>query len=230
MPPAPPRIEGALIANEICAPASHRHVVFPIPRLPRNTFKLDGPSGRRAPLRCPRGDSRLAPPKHHRTGWRAGPRRHRPDFWRLSVLAPPRARLGGHRRVFPQRQVPPRPARRLAGSRGTQAPHRPAPPARRQRPRRPAKRKIEKLALQWLLRRRRRRPSCRRRCRRPPPRRLAMADLASLGCRPLTLPALRQLAAAHRYRLGESRDCCHPRVHVSLPPARSAHRRGSAQA
>ena len=34
-------IEGALIADEICAPVPHRHLVLTIPRLIRNTFKFD---------------------------------------------------------------------------------------------------------------------------------------------------------------------------------------------
>jgi hypothetical protein len=34
-------IEGAFIADEICAPVPHRHLVLTIPRLIRNTFKFD---------------------------------------------------------------------------------------------------------------------------------------------------------------------------------------------
>jgi len=34
-------IEGALIADEICAPVPHRHLVLTIPRLIRNAFKFD---------------------------------------------------------------------------------------------------------------------------------------------------------------------------------------------
>ncbi|MSU49042.1 MAG: hypothetical protein EXS37_08155, partial [Opitutus sp.] len=34
-------IEGAFIADEICAPVPHRHLVLTIPRLIRNTFKFN---------------------------------------------------------------------------------------------------------------------------------------------------------------------------------------------